>query len=108
MEKKIMGEKEYQEYLDRMFESAKKIGAAQERLKDYKHEEQEDVELHIVIFDFGFQVSQNNKTFICQTGEQLVNHLKSLNTSESQLLEIFECVLGECMKRGIDFPTHLI
>lgn len=108
MYKKFMGEEEYREYLDRMFESAKKIGAAQERLKDSEQEEPDEIEFHISILTSGFQVYQDNKTFICQTGEQLVNYLKTLPISKSHLLEIYDTILFECMKYEIDFPTDLI
>lgn len=108
MFKKIMGDEEYREYLDRMYESAKKIGAKQERLRDNKKEEPDDIEFHIAILADGFQVYQDNKTFMCQTGEQLVNYLSTLPISESHLLEVYETILLECMKHDIDFPTHLI
>lgn len=108
MFKKIMGDKEYREYLDKMFESAKKIGAKQERLKDSKEEELDEIEIHIAILTDGFQVYQDNKTFICQTGEQLVNYLSTLPISEVHLLEVYDILLSECMKYGIDFPTDLI
>ena len=108
MEKKILGEEEYGEYLDKMFESAKKIGAKQERLKDYSHEEQEDIEIHIQILTNGFQVHHESKTFMCQTGEQLIKYFRTLPISEAHFLELCETVLLECVKYDIDFPTDLI
>ena len=109
MNKKVFyNQEEYREYLNKMFEQAKRIGATKERLKDYKNKDNAEIELHIAICNDGFHVYQKNKTFMCQTGEQLISYLKTMEISKRQMLEIQELLLSECMKLGIEFPTDLI
>ena len=109
MKKKIFtNQEEYREYLDEMFEDASKIESTQGKLKDSKQTERNEIELHIAICTDGFHVHQEHKTFVCQTGEQLVSYLKTMSIPKSQLLELHDLLLSECMKYEIDFPTNLI
>ena len=99
---------DYRAYLNEIFEYSKRIGAAKERVKDYIDDDYAEVECEIRLNKAGFQVHHDNKIFICQTGMQLVTYLKSIGVSNSQLLDMQELLLKECMKRGMKFPRDII
>lgn len=98
---------DYRAFLNDMFEQSKRIGAAQEREKDYS-DEYIEVDFEINLNKNGFQVYHDNKTFMCQTGKQLVDYLRSMGASNGQLLDMQELLLKECLKRGMKFPIDLI
>ena len=99
---------DYRAFLNEMFEYSKRIGAAKERAKDHMNDDYVEVDFQIGLSNKGFQVYYDNKTFICQTGKQLVIYLKSLGVSDIQLLDVQELLLNECMKRGMRFPKDII
>jgi len=108
MKKKVFrNQEDYNKYLEEKLENTKKIGAEKECQKDCKDTECENTEMHIAICSDGFHVYQENKTFTCQTGQQLINYLKTTQISKSQLLDLHESLFRECMKYEIDFPTDL-
>ena len=99
---------DYRAFLNEMFEYSKRIGAAKERAKDCMNNDYTEVDFEIRLNNKGFQVYHDNKTFICQTGKQLVTYLKSVGVSDMQLIDMQELLLNECMKRGMRFPKDII
>lgn len=99
---------DYRKFLNGMFNQAKRVGAAQERAKDYRIDEYVEVDFEINLNKNGFQVYHDNKTFMCHTGKQLIDYLKSVGVSDDQLLATQELLLKECMKRGMKFPIDII
>ena len=100
-EKRFDNNEGFRSFLNETFEEAKRIGAKQERAKDYGDEEYVEIEFEINFNKKGFQVYYDNKTFICQNGKQLIEHLKSLGASDGQLLQIQEMLLKERLKRKL-------
>ena len=76
--------------------------------KHFDNNDYTEIDCEIGLNKDGFQVYHDNKTFICQTGKQLITYLKLIGVSNSQLLDMQELLLKECMKRGMRFPKDMI